>query len=140
MRRTGAAAGTAGPERRAVRSDACLPGARSPADVCVLVVAPTACALLQSLINPALPVLRSAPHTDARSVTWITTACLPAPDAVRPCHQGMGGGRVPLSFGVIRDEFPPAKVPGAIAVMSALLAVGGGPGLLVSFIQLAIDG
>jgi EmrB/QacA subfamily drug resistance transporter len=46
--------------------------------------------------------------------------------------QGLGGGVVPLAFGIIRDEFPAAKVRGAVGVTSALLAVGGGLGLLLA--------
>ena len=34
--------------------------------------------------------------------------------------QGIGGGVVPLSFGLIRDEFPKEKVIGAIGVIAAL--------------------
>jgi len=46
--------------------------------------------------------------------------------------QGLGGGLLPLSFGIIRDEFPAAKVNGAIGIGSAMTAVGGGLGLLVA--------
>ena len=46
--------------------------------------------------------------------------------------QGLGGGLIPLSFGIIRDEFPNAKVNSAIGISSAMLAVGGGLGLLVA--------
>jgi MFS family permease len=46
--------------------------------------------------------------------------------------QGLGGGLIPLSFGIIRDEFPAEKVNGAIGISSAMLAVGGGLGLLVA--------
>jgi MFS family permease len=46
--------------------------------------------------------------------------------------QGLGGGVLPLSFGIIRDEFPAAKVNGAIGLGSAMTAVGGGLGLLVA--------
>src|ERR1700722_17271970 len=40
--------------------------------------------------------------------------------------QGVGGGVLPLAFGIIRDELPPEKVGGAIGVTAALVAVGGG--------------
>src|SRR4051794_5163161 len=43
--------------------------------------------------------------------------------------QGVGGGVLPLTFGIIRDEFPREKVAGAIGTAAALLAVGGGVGL-----------
>jgi EmrB/QacA subfamily drug resistance transporter len=46
--------------------------------------------------------------------------------------QGVGGGVLPLTFGIIRDEFPRAKVAGAVGTASALLAVGGGIGLVVA--------
>lgn len=43
--------------------------------------------------------------------------------------QGLGGGVFPLSFGIIRDEFPAAKVPTGIALLGAIAAVGSGVGL-----------
>jgi EmrB/QacA subfamily drug resistance transporter len=46
--------------------------------------------------------------------------------------QGVGGGVIPLAFGIIRDEFPRKKVPGAVGVIAALLAVGGGLGLVLA--------
>jgi EmrB/QacA subfamily drug resistance transporter len=46
--------------------------------------------------------------------------------------QGIGGGVLPLTFGIIRDEFPREKVAGAIGTASALLAVGGGVGLVIA--------
>ena len=46
--------------------------------------------------------------------------------------QGIGGGVIPLSFGIIRDEFPREKVAGAVGVVAALLAVGGGLGLALA--------
>ena len=45
--------------------------------------------------------------------------------------QGVAGGIFPLSFSVIRDEFPPERVPGSIGLMSAILGIGGGFGLVV---------
>jgi EmrB/QacA subfamily drug resistance transporter len=45
--------------------------------------------------------------------------------------QGVAGGIFPLSFGIVRDEFPPGRVPGSIGLMSAILGVGGGLGLVV---------
>jgi EmrB/QacA subfamily drug resistance transporter len=45
--------------------------------------------------------------------------------------QGIGGGVFPLSFGIIRDEFPPARVAGAIGLMSAIFGIGGGGGVVV---------
>ncbi len=46
--------------------------------------------------------------------------------------QGIGGGVLPLTFGIIRDEFPREKVAGAIGTAAALLAVGGGFGLVLA--------
>jgi EmrB/QacA subfamily drug resistance transporter len=46
--------------------------------------------------------------------------------------QGVGGGVMPLSFGIIRDEFPPARVPTAIGTIAAMTAVGGGAGLVIA--------
>jgi EmrB/QacA subfamily drug resistance transporter len=46
--------------------------------------------------------------------------------------QGIGGGVIPLSFGIIRDEFPRQKVGGAVGIIAALLAVGGGIGLVLA--------
>ena len=43
--------------------------------------------------------------------------------------QGIGGGVLPLSFGIIRDEFPAVKVPTAIALLGAITAIGSGIGL-----------
>ena len=45
--------------------------------------------------------------------------------------QGTGGGIFPLAFGIIRDEFPAEKVPGSIGLISAILGVGGGVGLVL---------
>ena len=39
---------------------------------------------------------------------------------------------LPLSFGIIRDEFPREKVAGALGISAALLAVGGGIGLVIA--------
>jgi len=46
--------------------------------------------------------------------------------------QGIGGGVLPLTFGIIRDEFPRDKVAGAVGTSAALLAVGGGFGLVLA--------
>ncbi|MCW2772351.1 MAG: Multidrug resistance transporter, superfamily protein [Nocardioides sp.] len=46
--------------------------------------------------------------------------------------QGIGGGVLPLTFGIIRDEFPRDKVAGAVGTSAALLAVGGGVGLVIA--------
>jgi EmrB/QacA subfamily drug resistance transporter len=46
--------------------------------------------------------------------------------------QGIGGGVLPLAFGIIRDEFPREKVSGAIGTISAMIAVGAGTGLVLA--------
>src|SRR5438067_4350151 len=45
--------------------------------------------------------------------------------------QGVGGGIFPLAFSIARDEFPPHKVAGSIGLMSSILGIGGGVGLVV---------
>jgi len=45
--------------------------------------------------------------------------------------QGVGGGIFPLSFGIIRDEFPAERVPGSIGLMSAILGIGAGFGIVL---------
>ena len=46
--------------------------------------------------------------------------------------QGAGGGVLPLSFGIIRDEFPPKKMHGGLSVVASLAAVGFGIGIVVA--------
>ena len=46
--------------------------------------------------------------------------------------QGVGGGIFPLGFGIIRDEFPAAEVPGGIGLMSSVIGIGGGAGVVLS--------
>jgi len=45
--------------------------------------------------------------------------------------QGIGGGLFPLSFGIIRDEFPRERVAGAIGLLSAILGIGAGAGIVL---------
>ena len=45
---------------------------------------------------------------------------------------GAGGAVFPLSFGIIRDEFPADKVKVGIGLLSAVFGVGGGLGLVLS--------
>jgi len=45
---------------------------------------------------------------------------------------GAGGAVFPLSFGIIRDEFPPERVKVGIGLLSAVFGVGSGLGLIVS--------
>src|SRR2546423_9833542 len=44
--------------------------------------------------------------------------------------QGAGGGIFPLAFSIIRDELPNERVPGAIGLVSSLLGIGGGAGVV----------
>jgi EmrB/QacA subfamily drug resistance transporter len=46
--------------------------------------------------------------------------------------QGIGGGVLPLAFGIIRDEFPAEKVAGAIGAIAALTAAGAGLGIVLA--------
>jgi len=46
--------------------------------------------------------------------------------------QGIGGGVLPLAFGIIRDEFPAAKVSSAVGAIASLGAVGTGVGVVVA--------
>jgi EmrB/QacA subfamily drug resistance transporter len=46
--------------------------------------------------------------------------------------QGLAGGMLPLGFGIIRDEFPPDKVTGAVGTLAALTAVGGSLGIVLA--------
>jgi EmrB/QacA subfamily drug resistance transporter len=46
--------------------------------------------------------------------------------------QGTGAAVFPLSFGIIRDEFPPEKIGLGIGTVSSVFGVGGGVGLVLS--------
>lgn len=46
--------------------------------------------------------------------------------------QGAGSALFPISFAIVRDELPPKRVPGAIAVMAGLLGIGGGLGIVLA--------
>jgi EmrB/QacA subfamily drug resistance transporter len=46
--------------------------------------------------------------------------------------QGIGGAVFPLAFAIIRDEFPREKVPVGIAMISAILGIGGGLGIVLA--------
>lgn len=45
---------------------------------------------------------------------------------------GVGGGVLPLAFGIVRDEFPAARVGGAVSLVSSLMAVGFGAGIVIA--------
>ena len=46
--------------------------------------------------------------------------------------QGAGGAIFPLAFAIIRDEFPREQVPHGIALISAILGIGGGLGIVLA--------
>ena len=140
----------------------------------VLCVGVSSFSLLQSMVNPVLPTIERAMHTDQATVTWVLTAYLLSASVFTPiigrvgdkvgkermlvaalaalavgslmaavapsigvliaarAVQGIGGGVLPLTFGIIRDEFPRDKVAGAVGTSAALLAVGGGIGLVLA--------
>ncbi|WP_414642468.1 MFS transporter [Baekduia sp.] len=46
--------------------------------------------------------------------------------------QGVGGGILPLAFGIARDELPPRRVAGSIGLLSGLTGAGTGVGLVLA--------
>ena len=46
--------------------------------------------------------------------------------------QGFGGAVFPLSFAIVFDEFPQEKVGSGVGMISAILGIGGGLGLVLS--------
>jgi EmrB/QacA subfamily drug resistance transporter len=46
--------------------------------------------------------------------------------------QGAGGAVFPLSFAIIRDEFPRHRIPHGVALISAILGIGGGLGIVLA--------
>jgi MFS family permease len=46
--------------------------------------------------------------------------------------QGAGGAIFPLAFGIIRDEFPRERAAFGIALISAILGIGGGIGIVLA--------
>lgn len=46
--------------------------------------------------------------------------------------QGIGMAAFPLSFGIIRDEFPTDRMASAVGTMSSVIAVGGGVGAVLA--------
>ncbi|HST43064.1 MAG TPA: MFS transporter [Conexibacter sp.] len=45
--------------------------------------------------------------------------------------QGAAGGLFPLAFGIVRDEFPRDRVAGGIGLISSIMGVGAGFGLVI---------
>jgi len=46
--------------------------------------------------------------------------------------QGIAGGVFPLAFAIIRDEFPRDRVAGGMGLISSILGIGGGLGLVLA--------
>src|SRR5689334_5796874 len=46
--------------------------------------------------------------------------------------QGFGGAVFPLSFAIVYDEFPREKMGSGVGMISAILGIGGGLGLVLS--------
>jgi EmrB/QacA subfamily drug resistance transporter len=46
--------------------------------------------------------------------------------------QGAGGAVFPLAFGIIRDEFPPRRVATGIGIISSILGIGTGAGIVLA--------
>jgi EmrB/QacA subfamily drug resistance transporter len=130
--------------------------------------------VLQSLVVPALPVLREDLHASTTGVAWIFTTYLLAASVATPIAgrlgdmygkkrmlvvvlgalalgtlvaalattlwvlivaraiQGLGGALFPLAFGIVRDQFPRERVAGGIALISGLLGIGAGAGIVLA--------
>jgi EmrB/QacA subfamily drug resistance transporter len=63
------------------------------------------------------------------AIAAVSTSLLPM--IVGRVIQGAGGGIFPLAFGIVRDEFPRDKVAGSIGILSSILGVGGGIGIVL---------
>ncbi len=46
--------------------------------------------------------------------------------------QGLAAGIFPLTYGIIRDEFPATRLPGMIGAVSAIIAIGSGLGTVLA--------
>lgn len=73
------------------------------------------------------------------SVLAATTSSLPLLLVARVL-QASSFGLFPLSIGVLREELPPRRLTGAMAVVSGMLAVGAGLGLVVTGLLMRHDG
>ncbi len=62
-------------------------------------------------------------------ISALSTALMPM--IVGRVIQGAGGGIFPLAFGIVRDEFPRDRVAGSIGLLSSILGVGGGIGIIL---------
>jgi MFS family permease len=75
----------------------------------------------------------------AGSVLAAVTSSLPLLLVAR-VMQASSFGLFPLSIGVLREELPPRRLTGAMAVVSGMLAVGAGLGLVVTGLLMRHDG
>ncbi|KPM54011.1 MFS transporter permease [Frankia sp. R43] len=64
------------------------------------------------------------------SICALTSALVPV--TAGRALQGVGMAAVPLGISIMRDVLPPARLPGAIALMSSSFGVGGALGLPIS--------
>src|SRR6266699_2423727 len=108
------------------------------------------------MVIPALPTLQRDLHTTTTWVTWVLTVFLLVASVATPILGKLGDqygkerllvislalffiGSIgaaaavfPLSYGIIRDEFPREKVGVAIGLVSAVFGIGGGFGIVLS--------
>src|ERR1019366_1709686 len=100
----------------------------------VLSLGGVAYAMLSSSVVPALPTMQPALHTNETGVTWLLTAVSSSLGVIIVARfiQGASGGIFPLAFGIVRDEFPREKVAGSIGLLSSILGVGAGIGIVLS--------
>ncbi len=93
-------------------------------------------AMLSSSVVPALPTIQHALHTSETGIAWLPTAYLLSASVgtviLGRFIQGAAGGIFPLAFGIVRDEFPHEKAAGSIGLLSAILGVGAGIGIVLS--------
>jgi EmrB/QacA subfamily drug resistance transporter len=102
----------------------------------------TAYLLAASVATPLLGRLGDI-HGKERVLVWVLTALavgtalsalateLPLMIAGRVI-QGAAGGIFPLAFGIIRDEFPRDRVAGGLGLISAIMGIGGGVGIVLA--------
>jgi MFS family permease len=121
--------------RAAGDQDAGAKPVRVNALLAVLALAGTVFAMMQALVIPALPRIQVSLGTNADGAAWISTAYLLSACILTPVIgrviQGAAGGIYPLAFAIIRDRLPRERVPGSIGLVSSLLGIGGGLGLVL---------
>ncbi|MFJ7078940.1 MFS transporter [Streptomyces sp. NPDC098781] len=140
----------------------------------VLAVGALSFAMIQSLITPVLPTIRTELDTSQSTVTWVMTANLLSAAIFTPilgrvgdavgkkrtliaalitlaagsllaalaptigvlivarAIQGAAGAVFPLTYGILRDEFPAERLSAAVGSMSAVIAAGGGLGIVLA--------